>query len=163
MKRADECEYEDKKQKSRTQKLKEKLAMLEDRIKELEGPESMTSGEGSSNPGSPGFFDQIGFDATALGDMDPNQAGPSLSSAWPSTSAGPGSSSSSSSSVGLSLSVPGSPFGSTALNWDNSAGGNSLEMSPFTGMTNSMFPDMPHWDPSTPLPFENKKILSVSF
>lgn len=162
MKRADECEYEDRRQKSRTQKLKEKLAMLEDRIKELEGTEPATSGDISSNTGSPGFFDSIGFDASSLGDVDPNHislAGPSLSNAWPSTSAGPGSSSSSSSSSG-------SPFASTTgLNWDNSTamGGHSYEMSPFTGMTTSMFPDMPHWDPSTPLPFENKKILSVSF
>ncbi|KAE9395112.1 hypothetical protein BT96DRAFT_997900 [Gymnopus androsaceus JB14] len=152
MKRADECEYEDRRQKSRTQKLKEKLAMLEDRIKELEGTEPATSGDISSNTGF----------SCSLGDVDPNHislAGPSLSNAWPSTSAGPGSSSSSSSSSG-------SPFASTTgLNWDNSTamGGHSYEMSPFTGMTTSMFPDMPHWDPSTPLPFENKKILLEIF
>ncbi|KIK59092.1 hypothetical protein GYMLUDRAFT_227493 [Collybiopsis luxurians FD-317 M1] len=170
MKRPEECEYEDRRQKSRTQKLKEKLAMLEDRIKELEGSDPAASA--SSSTDSPGLFDQVDPGVGALGDVDQNQislGGASLSLAWPSTSTSQGSSSSSSSSVGLSLSVPGSPFAFTGgQSWgdmDNATGSreSSFEMSPFTGMPNSMFPDMPHWDPSTPLPFENKKILLEIF
>ncbi|KAF9063683.1 hypothetical protein BDP27DRAFT_1426598 [Rhodocollybia butyracea] len=153
MKRADECEYEDRRQKSRTQKLKEKLAMLEDRIKELEGTDP---GDGSSsNSGSPGLFEQIDFGVAELGDVDQNQislAGPSLSSAWPSTSAGPESSSSSSSSVNLSL--PGSPFAPTSSSWLDNVTGRPSERSPFTGLNSSMFSEMPHWDPSTPLPLD---------
>ncbi|KAF5353179.1 hypothetical protein D9757_012652 [Collybiopsis confluens] len=165
MKRVEECEYEERRQKSRTQKLKEKLAMLEDRIKELEGSDSLTS----SSADRPGLFDQIDVGIGALGDVDQNQislGGTSFNHAWPSTSTKQGSSSSSSSSVGLSLSVPGSPFGFTGgQSWgdmDDSADP-SLDMSPFTGLSNAMFPDMPDWDPATPLPFENKKILLEIF
>ncbi|TRM59828.1 hypothetical protein BD626DRAFT_461896 [Schizophyllum amplum] len=52
MNRADECEFDDKKQKSRTQKLREKLAMLEKKVRELEADthgESSTSGSSSGS------------------------------------------------------------------------------------------------------------------
>ncbi|KAJ3900250.1 hypothetical protein F5879DRAFT_434298 [Lentinula edodes] len=159
MKRADECEYEDRRQKSRTQKLKEKLAMLEDRIKELEGTEQTTSGDASSShSGSPDTFDLSG--TNTLDDVDQNQI--SLNNAWPATSAEPSSNSSSSSL----LSASGSPFASAmGMVWGDTSGGGeqAFEISPFTGMSSSMFPDMPHWDPTTPLPFENKKILLELF
>ncbi|GAW06668.1 hypothetical protein LENED_008607 [Lentinula edodes] len=159
MKRADECEYEDRRQKSRTQKLKEKLAMLEDRIKELEGTEQTTSGDASSShSGSPDTFDLSG--TNTLDDVDQNQI--SLNNAWPANSAEPSSNSSSSSL----LSASGSPFASAmGMVWGDTSGGGeqAFEISPFTGMSSSMFPDMPHWDPTTPLPFENKKILLELF
>ncbi|KAJ4493351.1 hypothetical protein C8R41DRAFT_919564 [Lentinula lateritia] len=159
MKRADECEYEDRRQKSRTQKLKEKLAMLEDRIKELEGTEQTTSGDASSShSGSPDTLELRG--TNTLDDVDQNQI--SLNNAWPATSAEPSSNSSSSSL----LSASGSPFASAmGMVWGDTSGGSeqAFEISPFTGMSSSMFPDMPHWDPSTPLPFENKKILLELF
>ncbi|KAJ3848859.1 hypothetical protein EV368DRAFT_86129 [Lentinula lateritia] len=159
MKRADECEYEDRRQKSRTQKLKEKLAMLEDRIKELEGTEQTTSGDASSShSGSPDAFELRG--TNTLDDVDQNQISPN--NAWPATSAEPSSNSSSSSL----LSASGSPFASAmGMVWGDTSGGGeqAFEISPFTGMSSSMFPDMPHWDPSTPLPFENKKILLELF
>ncbi|KAJ4475615.1 hypothetical protein J3R30DRAFT_3706182 [Lentinula aciculospora] len=162
MKRADECEYEDRRQKSRTQKLREKLAMLEDRIKELEGTEQSISGDASSsNTGSPDALDP-GANNT-LGDVDRNQI--SLDYTLPTTSAGTRSSSSSSSSSLLSMS--GNPFASTmGMVWGdtdniNGVDEHAFDISPFTGM--GMFLDMPHWDPSTPLPFENKKILLELF
>ncbi|KAL1684803.1 hypothetical protein GGG16DRAFT_67619 [Schizophyllum commune] len=49
MNRADECEFDDRKQKSRTQKLREKLAMLERKVRELEAD---THGESSTSSGS---------------------------------------------------------------------------------------------------------------
>ncbi|KAL1742613.1 hypothetical protein HDZ31DRAFT_42843 [Schizophyllum fasciatum] len=55
MNRADECEFDDRKQKSRTQKLREKLAMLEKKVRELEADtlgESSTS-DASSSGSSP--------------------------------------------------------------------------------------------------------------
>ncbi|KAJ3768445.1 hypothetical protein FB446DRAFT_276856 [Lentinula raphanica] len=161
MKRADECEYEDRRQKSRTQKLKEKLAMLEDRIKELEGTEQNNSGDASSsNSGSPDTLDPL---TQTLADVDQNEI--SFGHSWPAMTAG----SSSSTSSSTSLSLPGNPFGpAMSTVWgdlDNMGGGSErmFDMSPFTGISGSMFPDMPHWDPSTPLPFENKKILLELF
>ena len=49
MNRADECEFDDRKQKSRTQKLREKLAMLEKKVRELEAD---THGESSTSSAS---------------------------------------------------------------------------------------------------------------
>ncbi|KAJ3740490.1 hypothetical protein DFH05DRAFT_1529088 [Lentinula detonsa] len=161
MKRADECEYEDRRQKSRTQKLKEKLAMLEDRIKELEGTEQITSGDASSsNSGSPDTFD---LGANTIGDVDRNQI--SLEHSWPAPTAGASSSSSSSSSLSLSGNPFASAMGITWADTDDANGGGErmFDLSTFTGMSGSMFPDMPHWDPATPLPFENKKILLEVF
>jgi hypothetical protein len=34
-----------------------------------------------------------------------------------------------------------------------------FEMSPFTGLSSSTFPYIMRWDPNTPLPYEDKKIL----
>src|SRR5262249_54187141 len=57
MNRGHECEYDDKIEKSRTQKLEEKLARLESRIRELEAnPIEHEESEGSSSSSTPGLL-----------------------------------------------------------------------------------------------------------
>ncbi|KAK7037528.1 hypothetical protein VNI00_011020 [Paramarasmius palmivorus] len=194
MKRPEECEYEDKKQKSRTQKLKEKLAMLEERIRELEGPgpeEASGSGSGfgsgSSSSSSPpgGSYDppvQLqgtsqylaapdldNIDLTTLADPGPSRS----VSAWLPASATSSASSSTGSLGPASRSITASPFvasgdGDVDLDHLLGMGGDytgvngsgSFDFSNFNnGFTNNSFPDLPPWDPKTPLPPENKKAL----
>ncbi|KAF5373124.1 hypothetical protein D9758_001483 [Tetrapyrgos nigripes] len=162
MKRAEECEYEDRRQKSRTQKLKEKLSKLEERIKELEGPAEGPSSSASSSSGSatspplfPGSMlanlDTV--DLSSLSDFPGSNAIPS----WATNSGSP-SSSAGSLSVSVSRSVTNSPFvqGHSTENFD--MGSSSLDS--LFGLPTT-FPELPStpWDPSTPLPNEQKRIL----
>lgn len=189
MNRTDECEYDDKKQKSRTQKLKEKLSALEERLRELESEprevspftNSSASSSSSSRPSpgnTPGPLDSSAFgvgalylppetphlDLSSLGGLDTLFE----SSSW----SGAGSSSGSSSSGSLyPPAFAGDDIGSDALtnslfnmedfDPDQTTVHPFLEMSPFTsfGSTANSFPYMPRWDPKDPLPFENRKIL----
>ncbi|KLO15342.1 hypothetical protein SCHPADRAFT_902493 [Schizopora paradoxa] len=66
--RADECEYDDGRQKSRTQILQEKIAKLEDRIRELEQP-----GVGATGGASEGFG--LGLDDPLIDGMDDGMGG----------------------------------------------------------------------------------------
>ncbi|KAL0577332.1 hypothetical protein V5O48_004656 [Marasmius crinis-equi] len=186
MKREEECEYEDKKQKSRTQKLKEKLAMLEERIRELEGPSegAGTSEAASSSSPSGGFYDppvQLHGTAQLLAppDLDnidlsgltePGGSRPVSVAGWPTGSASSSASSSSGSIAPVSRSVTNSPFGN--VEFDQLLG---MGSSDFAGMASNVFDFtnpfdsnafmnnsvsvIPHWDPKTPLPDENKRIL----
>ncbi|KAF9265865.1 hypothetical protein L218DRAFT_897761 [Marasmius fiardii PR-910] len=183
MKREGECEYEDKKQKSRTQKLKEKLAMLEERIRELEGPEEPGSRSGvASSSSPPGFYDppvQLHHNAQLLAPPDLDSidlstladvggSRPVSVAGWPSVSASSSASSSSGSLGPISRSVTGSPFGTggdSEVDLDQLLGisitGSNLEFTnPFnTGLMNTSFSNLLHWDPKSPLPDENKQIL----
>ncbi|KAG7086441.1 hypothetical protein E1B28_002395 [Marasmius oreades] len=182
MKRDGECEYEDKKQKSRTQKLKEKLAMLEERIRELEGPEDGESGTAAASSGSPGLYDppvQLHDTAQLLGlpDLDNidfstladvGGSRPVSVAGWPSFSASSSASSSSGSLGPVSRSVTGSPFATGSDNEVDldqllsiSISGSNMEFSnPFNnGLVNTSFSNLLHWDPKSPLPEENKQIL----
>ncbi|KAL0070518.1 hypothetical protein AAF712_002351 [Marasmius tenuissimus] len=185
MKREEECEYEDKKQKSRTQKLKEKLAMLEERIRELEGPNEGTSGsDGASSSSPPGtFYDPpVQLHATAQLLAPPDLDSVDLSSlseaggsrpvsvaAWPPGSTASSASSSDGSLGGISRSVTGSPFSSGNIDLEQLLGigstdfsGNTFDFANPFGSTNFMntnLPVIPQWDPKTPLPEENKRIL----
>lgn len=193
MKRAEECEYEDKKQKSRTQKLKEKLAMLEERIRELEGPDEASGsgsgfGSGSSSSSSPpgGTYDppvQLHGTAQYLAPQDIDNIdlsnladpGPSRSvSAWPPASATSSASSSTGSLGPASRSITASPFVSSGdgdvdldrifamggADYTGVSGSGSFDFSTFNhSFTNTTFPDLPPWDPKTPLPPENRKAL----
>ncbi|KAJ6620347.1 hypothetical protein B0H10DRAFT_2022442 [Mycena sp. CBHHK59/15] len=187
MNRDDECEYDDKKQKSRTQKLKEKLMVLEQRLRELES-ESVATSPSSSDSSSLGQpltqhpspeivtvpFDSSLFDTGSvygspsiiplldthcLGSLD------SLfdNSAW----SGVGSSSSSSSLYGdhSRYTTPSLELDHMAMIMDAEGDPDQtihpfLEMSPFSSLpSSSEFPYMPRWNPQDPLPYENKKIL----
>ncbi|KAJ7118890.1 hypothetical protein C8R44DRAFT_789556 [Mycena epipterygia] len=178
MNRDEECEYDDKKQKSRTQKLKEKLSVLEQRLRELEsesgGATSPSSSESSSlglpltqhsSPeiaalpsvfnngstyGSPSIIPLL--DTDCLGNLD------SLFEKYTWS----GSSSSS------SLQGGASGYGTPSLELDATLIADDpdqtvhpfLEMSPFSSLpSSSEFPYMPQWNPQDPLPYENKKIL----
>ncbi|KAJ7144900.1 hypothetical protein C8R43DRAFT_1013406 [Mycena crocata] len=179
MNRDEECEYDDKKQKSRTQKLKEKLSVLEQRLRELESesagasPSSSDSSslglpftqhsspeivalpslyDNSSTYGSPSIIPLL--DTDCLGNID----GLFENYAWS------GSSSSS------SLFGGASGYGTPSLELDPGMVMDAedpdqtvhpfLEMSPFSSLpSSSEFPYMPRWNPRDPLPYENKKIL----
>ncbi|KAJ6497129.1 hypothetical protein C8R47DRAFT_1318088 [Mycena vitilis] len=180
MNRDDECEYDDKKQKSRTQKLKEKLSMLEQRLRELESESAGATSPSSSSSGSsslglpltqqsspeiaalPTLFDNgAGYgspsiampllDADCLGNLD------SLfeSYAWSSNS-------SADSSLYGGASGHGTPETHLPMDADDpdKTVHPFLEMSPFSSLNSSSeFPYMPRWNPEDPLPYENKKIL----
>ncbi|KAJ7491131.1 hypothetical protein FB451DRAFT_1079995 [Mycena latifolia] len=182
MNRDEECEYDDKKQKSRTQKLKEKLSVLEQRLRELESesgdamsPSSSSSGSSSlglpltqqSSPeiaAQPSMFDNGSvygspsimplLDTDCLGNLDSLFENYNWS----------GSSSSS------SLYGGASGYGTPSLELDahmimdaedpDQTVHPFLEMSPFSTLpSSSEFPYMPRWNPKDPLPYENKKIL----
>ncbi|KAJ7221622.1 hypothetical protein GGX14DRAFT_670523 [Mycena pura] len=164
MNRDAECEYDDKKQKSRTQKLKEKLSMLEQRLRELEsenGAISPSSSDSSSLLGfpitqpstpeitaPPSVFDApIYGSPTIIGSLD-NLFDNSY--AW---------SSRPSSLHGGGTSGYGTPSDPMAFDADDAEQA-FLEMTPFTSLASSSeFPYMPQWNPHDPLPYENKKIL----
>ncbi|KAF7353766.1 adenylate kinase [Mycena venus] len=172
MNRDDECEYDDKKQKSRTQKLKEKLSILEQRLRELESESAGAASPSSSDASSlglpvtqhsspeiatlPSLFDGgSGYgspmnvpllDPDCLGNLD------SLfeNYAWSNNS-------STNSSLGGA-----SGYGTPNFELDDSDQSVHpfLEMSPFSSLpSTSEFPYMPRWNPQDPLPYENKKIL----
>ncbi|KAK7449724.1 hypothetical protein VKT23_013199 [Stygiomarasmius scandens] len=156
MKRADECEYEDRRQKSRTQKLKEKLKKLEDRIKELEGPAEGTSSDVAESSSSPFLLgpmpDLDSVDFSALSDIDPTTVMPT----WSNSSGSP-SSSSGSLSVPVSRAVTSSPFNQSMENPFDSLS----SVFGMSGYPPSSYPEIPSssWDPSTPLPDEQKRVL----
>ncbi|KAF7294639.1 adenylate kinase [Mycena indigotica] len=169
-----ECEYDDKKQKSRTQKLKEKLSMLEQRLRELEaengGAMSPDSGSDSNSllglpltqNSSPEIPAALSLSPTMFPVLDSDLLGGNFDNlfdnAW-------------SSSSGSSLYGNNSGYGtpgnmeldpSTLLLDDDSdqAIPPFLEMSPFSSLAStSEFPYMPRWNPQEPLPYESKKIL----
>ncbi|KAJ7253377.1 hypothetical protein B0H12DRAFT_1116935 [Mycena haematopus] len=172
MNRDDECEYDDKKQKSRTQKLKEKLSILEQRLRELESESAATSPSTSdassastqqSSPeiaslpslfgaGSPVSAHAPILDAESLGNLDTLFE----SYQWSNSSA--------SSSLHGGASGYGTPEMDANRIWDSDDSDPTvhpfLEMSPFSNQPiSSEFPYMPQWNPRDPLPFEMKKIL----
>ncbi|KAJ7348963.1 hypothetical protein DFH08DRAFT_863952 [Mycena albidolilacea] len=178
MNRDAECEYDDKKQKSRTQKLKEKLSVLEQRLRELES-ESSANSPSSSDASSlglpptqhpspeiaalPSLFDSGSGYATSAPLLDADYLGniDSMFENYPWS----GSSTNSSSSLHGGASGYGTP------NFELDAGLSRdsdepdsihpfLEMSPFPTLpSSSEFPYMPRWNQQDPLPYENKKIL----
>ncbi|KAJ7611661.1 hypothetical protein FB45DRAFT_313702 [Roridomyces roridus] len=174
MNRDDECEYDDKKQKSRTQKLKEKLSVLEQRLRELESESAAASPSGSdaSSLGLPltqhsspeltalpaSVYDTTPaayrsaapvlplLDSELLGNLD----GLFENYAWSNSSS--------------SSSLHGGPSGYGTPNMDAEDPEQTvhpfLEMSPFSNLATSPdFPYMPRWNPQDPLPYENRKIL----
>lgn len=185
MNRDDECEYDDKKQKSRTQKLKEKLSALEQRLRELESESGGATSPSSSDSSSlglpptqhsspeiaalPSLFDNgsmygspsITLSLLDTGNFDADCLGTNFdnfleNSAW--------SNSSSNSSLYGGASGYGTPEANLLLDTDDldQTVHPFLEMSPFSSLpSSSEFPYMPRWNPKDPLPYENKKILYV--
>ncbi|KAJ7494467.1 hypothetical protein B0H11DRAFT_2004760 [Mycena galericulata] len=180
MNRDEECEYDDKKQKSRTQKLKEKLSVLEQRLRELESDCAGATSPSSSDSSS------LGLPLTQHSSPEIT-APPSLldnASTYASSSSIPlidtdflgnledlfenytwSNSSSSSSLYGGA-----SGFGTPSLELDRSMMRDPddpdqtvhpfLEMSPFSNLpSSSEYPYMPQWNTKDPLPYESKKIL----
>ncbi|KAJ6500684.1 hypothetical protein C8R45DRAFT_1071233 [Mycena sanguinolenta] len=156
MNRDEECEYDDKKQKSRTQKLKEKLSVLEQRLRELESGSAATS-PSSSDPGSLPVTQHSSPELAALPSPFAGGSGNLFDNySWSSSSA--------SSSLCGGPSGYGTPELDASRLWDSDdSDPNShpfLEMSPFSSLpSSSEFPYMPRWNPQEPLPFEIKKIL----
>ncbi|KAF8191549.1 hypothetical protein K438DRAFT_1830705 [Mycena galopus ATCC 62051] len=173
MNRDDECEYDDKKQKSRTQKLKEKLSVLEQRLRELESESAATSpssSDGSSLPVTQQSSPEIAALPSLFGGSgygSPSVHAPLLESlgnldslfenySWSNSSAD--------SSLRGGASGYGTPELDTGKNWDLDESDQGVhpfqEMSPFSSLpSSSEFPYMPRWNPQDPLPFEIKKIL----
>ncbi|KAK7035854.1 adenylate kinase [Favolaschia claudopus] len=181
MNRDEECEYDDKKQKSRTQKLKEKLSLLEQRLRELESENTGATSPSSSDASSlgvpatqhpspeltalPTIFDtNSGFESPSVGPplLDPdcltNFDNLFENYSW------------SNSSGSSSLYGGASGYGTPDFDLDAGRMRDSddtdqsihpfLEMSPFSSLpSSSEFPYMPQWNPQDPLPYENKKIL----
>ncbi|KAJ7771493.1 hypothetical protein B0H16DRAFT_1305750 [Mycena metata] len=178
MNRDEECEYDDKKQKSRTQKLKEKLSALEQRLRELESESGATSPSASessslglpftqhSSPeiSLPSIFDNnyVSDSAAVIPLLDVDSHLGNLDSlfdnyAWSGSS--------------TNSSLHGGSSGNGTPNFELDAGmlmdddsdqavHPFLEMSPFSSLHSaSEFPYMPRWNPRDPLPYENKKIL----
>jgi len=189
MNRSEECEYDDKKQKSRTQKLREKLLLLEERVRELESDSiASTSNSGSALPAftpspessvsSPSETAQLfmspeipGLGTSSLADFDslPSPFSPFDGPTWPAVASS--SAPSSSSSLYAPFYLAGTSGNETlslvnpSLNVEDydseQSVHNCFEMSPFTGLSasGSTFPYMSRWDPKDPLPYENKRIL----
>ncbi|KAJ7684465.1 hypothetical protein DFH06DRAFT_968843 [Mycena polygramma] len=150
MNRDDECEYDDKKQKSRTQKLKEKLSMLEQRLRELESESAGATSPSSSSSSS---------DSSSLGLPLTQQSSPEIAALPTLFDNGAGYGSPSITMPLLDADCLGnldSLFESYA--WSSNSSANS---SLYGGALNSSpeFPYMPRWNPEDPLPYENKKIL----
>lgn len=80
MNRADECAYDDKKQTSRTQKLRDKIALLEERLQELES-ESSTASRSPSSSALPPLVERSRFERSQFPMIQPElnllSAGPS--------------------------------------------------------------------------------------
>ncbi|THU96317.1 hypothetical protein K435DRAFT_722775 [Dendrothele bispora CBS 962.96] len=164
MKRPEECEYEDRRQKSRTQKLKEKLMKLEDRIRELEGPaEGSSSGASSSSAASSPAVSLGGPFFPELDSVDPSMFDMERAAfpVWANNSGSP-SSSSGSLSVPVSRSVTCSPF---AQSMENSFDANSSLGHIFGLPGYSPIPEVPSqsWDLSAPLSDEQRRLLLEIF
>ncbi|KAJ7063614.1 hypothetical protein C8F01DRAFT_1133708 [Mycena amicta] len=170
MNREAECEYDDKKQKSRTQKLKEKLSMLEQQLHKLESEHggSMSppdSGSDSSSLlGLPDISGPVSLSPTMFPVLDSDVLGSSFDNLFDSYNAWSGSSGSSLYGGGNSgYGTPSLERAGSALLPDDDADHTLhpfLEMSPFSSLpSTSEFPYMPRWNPQEPLPYENKKIL----
>ncbi|KAH8824646.1 hypothetical protein DL96DRAFT_1614642 [Flagelloscypha sp. PMI_526] len=149
MNRADQCEYDDKKQKSRTQKLREKLAMLEERIRELESDPRSNESPSEDQNGSGSAFDTSDLDLSAFPDLGGSSFGNAFGPPWFEASTSNNSS-------------PQPPF--TSLRNSSSSGSaspdhDSLSAFDFNGFNSATMPYMPRWDPNEPLPFENHRIL----
>ncbi|KAF7298510.1 adenylate kinase [Mycena kentingensis (nom. inval.)] len=175
MNREAECEYDDKKQKSRTQKLKEKLSMLEHRLRELEsenGANSMSPDSGSDSSSLFGLPntqnsspEMLSLSPTMFPVLDSDVLGTGFDSLFDSyNNAWSGSSGSSLyGSNGSGMGTPAHELDPNAFLLDDD--GDQvihpfLEMSPFSNIPNAAeFPYMPRWNPQDPLPYENKKIL----
>lgn len=189
MNRADECEYDDMMVKSRTQKLQEKLMMLETRLRELESEPShssqTSSAETSPAEAGPSTMPQSAilapFPPSAITDGDFNalsttfQDWNTIDPAWSANSP-----SSSSSSVDL-VTFPGLFGDGSADQLWPSVTASSSQLAPFlegNDIPASGFeinPDtypvsthadpnfapssFPQWDPKTPLPHEHRTIL----
>jgi hypothetical protein len=184
MNRDDECEYDDKKAKSRTQKLKEKLSLLEQRLRELESESGGATSPSSSDSSSlglpltqhsspeiaaqPSLFDNGSIygspsiipllDTDCLGNLD------SLfeNYTW--------SGSSSDSSLHGGASGYGTPSREldTRMILDADDPDQTvhpfLEMSPFSSLpSSSESPYIPRWNSQDPLPYEDRKILYVTY
>ncbi|KAF7359165.1 adenylate kinase [Mycena sanguinolenta] len=159
MNRDEECEYDDKKQKSRTQKLKEKLSVLEQRLRELESESAATS-PASSDPSSLPATQHSSPELAALPSLFAGGSGnfDNLfdNSSWSNSSA--------SSSLRGGASGYGTPELDPSRMWDSDDSDPNthpfLELSPFSSLpSTSEFPYMPRWNPQEPLPYEIKKIL----
>jgi hypothetical protein len=174
MNREDECEYDDKRQKSRTQKLKEKLFALEERIRELESgppvaePDTLSamfnspSPSGSSN--SPDLFGTPGYGAIDLPEYQGQTFGQMPVPPWARSSMSSASSSSSADSVSLGFHHDHRLSSGDILTYDEpdafTTGVNQVGMSGFTDLPASMtYPFLSHWDPKDPMPYENQRIL----
>ncbi|KAJ7460848.1 hypothetical protein B0H11DRAFT_2057055 [Mycena galericulata] len=180
MNRDEECEYDDKKQKSRTQKLKEKLSVLEQRLRELESDCAGATSPSSSDSSSLGLplTQHSSPEITALPSLLDNASTYASSSSIPLIDTDflgnfedlfenyTWSNSSSSSS----LYGGASGFGTPSLELDRSMMRDPddpdqtvhpfLEMSPFSNLpSSSEYPYMPQWNTKDPLPYESKKIL----
>ncbi|KAJ8083045.1 hypothetical protein PM082_008908 [Marasmius tenuissimus] len=158
MSREDECRYEDKKQKNRTEKLREKLVTLETRLRELEGPaggQATASAYGPSSSSTPAtiltppiqlqiddttsqLLHPLNLDRLDLSSLSEGSISRPVSVAgWLS---GSGSSLASSPSLSVSLapesrSVTGSPFQNDDLQLDQLLG---IGATDFTGIDNSV-------------------------
>ncbi|CAK5279260.1 unnamed protein product [Mycena citricolor] len=174
MNREVECEYDDKKQKSRTQKLKDKLSQLEERLRELESESSHSSESPGSDQSalpatqrsSPELVSTVGAYASnsavlespgtmPLAEME-GVSGLAMENlfetfAWPTSS----------SSSSLYSSTSG--YETPALDLDQVVPDPEMsffEMSPFSSVpANPDVPYMPQWDQKEPLPFESRRIL----
>ncbi|KAK0455213.1 uncharacterized protein EV420DRAFT_588730 [Desarmillaria tabescens] len=192
MNRAEECEYDDMTVKSRTQKLQEKLTMLETRLRELESEPSRSSQSSSAETSpeagpstSPPSAVLAPFAPAAITDADPSslpttfQDFSAFDPSWSTNSP-----SSSSSSVELAAFPGVFGEGSTDHLWP-SVTASSSQVAPFLegndtlGSGFEINPGMypvsthadpnfsasffPQWDPKTPLPNEHRTILMNIF
>ncbi|TFK34879.1 hypothetical protein BDQ12DRAFT_761049 [Crucibulum laeve] len=190
MRRADECYYDDSKKKSRTQMLREKLAMLEDKVRELESDASGSNPPGSFNsspiPSLPHSLSPESEDLTSLLSQ-PSQpldisswldassaAGSSLTSSpdsvatWSEMASGSSSSSSSIVSPSPPLRPPRSiSLGSPLLALDTSTIGDTKNYhnnsNPLTAVPFSPYESRPDWEPSQPLPSDTHTFLLGTF
>jgi hypothetical protein len=188
MNRRSECEYDDKKQKSRTQKLKEKLLLLEERVRELESDPSSSASNGASSvsyptpshtPGSsiPSSDASQEFVVPEMHRLDTSPSmdfdtpastySPFDSPGWPTMASSVSPSSSTSlyppfhleGPSGSETSILAGPLLNNEDYDSEQSVHNYFEIPPFTGRSGPTFPYMQRWDPKDPLPYENRKIL----
>ncbi|KAJ7577548.1 hypothetical protein C8J56DRAFT_1031517 [Mycena floridula] len=154
--KVDECQYDDHRQKSRTQKLREKLTMLEERIRELEsdghvGPSSERASSSSDT-----------LDLTPYQDIQASQPWPVASSS--SSSPAP----SSAGSLTASLAPPGTSSRGSSVGFgphlfDDLDLDFASSQSHFDFNLSNPIPRMSHWDTKGPLPEDNKTALFEIF
>ncbi|KAF7323492.1 adenylate kinase [Mycena chlorophos] len=153
MNREAECEYDDKKQKSRTQKLKEKLSALEQRLRELEAENA------GGNHSSPDIQRPLSLSPTMFPVLESDVLGAGFDNLFDTYNAWSGSSGSSLYGENSGYGTPSLDPGAMLLEDENDIHP-FLELSPFSNLqSTSDFPYMPRWNPQDPLPYENKKIL----